>query len=341
MNARTNIYGTNAETYAAAGLSVFPVDTPRKRPAVRGWQKATPQLARKWASVDKLSAAEGIGVVMGKPNGLTEVDVDVEGEAWLKAAVERFGQTPIIIRTASGKHKLWYRHSGERRIIRLEGQPIDILGKGFTIAPPSWHEDFSTSYSFQTGSLTDLVRLPTLRPGAFEVGFQHLPEAVSEGQRNNNLWRFCMKQARHCDDVEALLDVAISWNSAFPNPLSQREVERCARSAWRYEVAGLNFLGLQKPKITERDKIMDALLDQPDAYTFLHFLKRWHGNRQAFAIAPTAMSRAGSPPWSRHRIAKARDVLLERGHIEQLSAPDASKRQSGRYKLLVTSVKVV
>jgi len=77
---------------------------------------------------------------------------------------------------------------------------------------------------------------------------------------------------------------------------------------------------------------MDDLLDQPEAFTLLQMFQRWHSNRQSFAIAPTAMSAAGSPPWPRRRIENARDVLLQRGFVEELAAPIRG-RKSGLYRL--------
>lgn len=333
MSAPARIYAQHAGTYAAAGLPVFPVDTRKKRPALKGWQKATPQRARIWASVENLGNADGLGLVMGKPSNVTEIDVDGVGEAWLAVALERFGETAITIRTASGKAKLWYRHNGEGRHIRpLGDQPIDVLGSGFTIAPPSWREDLAASYVFHTGGLEMLDCLPCIKSTALDTGFRRAAEGVRKGQRNDNLWRYCMVQARHCDDVEALIDVARTWASAFADPLSLAEIERCARSAWRYETTGRNFIGLRKPQITEWDKIMDALIDQPEAYALYQMFLRWHGNRPFFAIAPRAMSEAGSPPWSRHKIANARDVLLERGFIEELVKPHRG-RNPGQYRL--------
>ncbi|MEY8838860.1 hypothetical protein AB9K41_07490, partial [Cribrihabitans sp. XS_ASV171] len=81
------------------------------------------------------------------------------------------------------------------------------------------------------------------------------------------------------------------------------------------------------------DRMMDALLDEPDAFVLLQYFQRWHSNRPFFAIAPRAMSEAKSPPWSRQRIAKARDVLLVRGFLEELTAPDKQRRKTGFYKL--------
>ncbi|MCV2871589.1 bifunctional DNA primase/polymerase [Defluviimonas sp. WL0050] len=334
MTPGLGIFREHATAYADAGLPAFPVNTRAKRPAVKGWRQATTVRTRAWSTIEKLGAADGLGIVMGKPSRITEIDIDGVGEAWLALAVARFGETPITIRTASGKAKLWFRHDGERRHIRpFSGQPIDILGDGFTIAPPSWREDLGAAYAFLTGGICDVDRLPMIRRGALDAAFSQLPEAVTLGGRNTSLWRQCMVQARFCDDVEALLDVAATWASAFPEPLPTAEIERCARSAWSYQIAGRNFVGLAKPQLTEGDRIMDALIDRPEAFTLYQMLVRWHSGRQSFAIAPRAMSEAGSPPWSRHRIESARDVLLERGFLEELAEPSRIRRKAGLYRL--------
>lgn len=327
------VYAQHAQAYADAGLPVFPVNTRDKRPAVKGWQSASPRRARGWASKARLGESDGLGIVMGKPSGITEIDVDAVGDAWVSAALERFGDTPVVIHTASGKAKLWYRHNGEGRRVRpFNGQPIDVLGDGFTIAPPSWREDLSASYAFATGGLDDLQRLPMIRSGALDGSFVRAAQGVQQGERNASLWRYCMGQARSCDDVEALIDVALTWASAFPDPLSRSEAEQCARSAWQYESTGRNYLGLKKPQLNAQDKLMDDLIDQPDAFMLHMMFTRWHSHRPSFVIAPRAMSRAGNPPWHYTRIERARDVLLERGKIEQIVAP-AQGKHPGQYRL--------
>lgn len=324
------IFAQHAGAYAAAGLPCFPVDSRSKRPAIRGWQKATPARARAWASSPRLGAADGLGVLMGKPSGLVEVDVDGAGEAWLAAAIERFGETPITIRTAAGKWKAWFRHNGEGRRIRpFADMPIDVLGAGFTIAPPSWREDLGAAYAFRTGGLDALDRLPRINPAALDTGFR--AEGVRQGERNASLWRWAMTQARHCDDVAALIDAAATWASAMPDPLSAAEIERCARSAWKYESEGRNIVGLKRPQLNEDARTMDALIDQPEAYALFLLLERWHGHRKSFAIAPRAMSAAKNPPWHRSRIERARDVLLQRGFIVELAEP--RRKRTGLYRL--------
>lgn len=78
---------------------------------------------------------------------------------------------------------------------------------------------------------------------------------------------------------------------------------------------------------------MDELQDAPDAYFLLSVYRRYHENRAEFGIGPTAMSRAGNPPRQRSRNERARDVLLQRGFIAEVTAPDGRRRMAGRYRL--------
>ena len=62
------------------------------------------------------------GFMCGPASNLTIGDVDAPGEVALYAALEMWGDTPAIIRTASGKHHLYYRHNGEGRHVRFLGR---------------------------------------------------------------------------------------------------------------------------------------------------------------------------------------------------------------------------
>ena len=157
--------------------------------------------------------------------------------------------------------------------------------------------------------------------------------AVREGERNGTLWRWCMVQARYCDDVHALIDAAQTWAAGMPVPLDLREIERTARSAWRYELKGQNFVGLRRPQITLRDKAVDDLIDEPAAFSLLQIFQRYHSRKSVFRISPTAMAQQKNPPWHRSRIEHARDVLVERGYLTVVRAPDPLRRLAGVYQL--------
>lgn len=323
------IYGRHAADYIAAGLPCFPVDARAKRPAVRNWKSTTVRASRAWAH--KFPDADGLGVLMGPLSRLTEVDVDMVGDAALGMALEYFGESPVTIRTASGKSKIWYRHDGEgRRIKPIPGLDVDILGSGFSIAPPSWRDDLGAGYRFLTGGLADLDRLPLIRSGA-RWGAQPVPEAVLAGTRNNTLWRWAMTHARFFDDVEALIDAALTWARAMPDPLTPDEVERAARSAWRYEVTGRNLVGRTRPSVTPDDLARERLKGEPGAFFMWHELKAFHSNRDNFAIAPEAWAPSLGMSWK--AVARGRDVLLARGLIEEVVAPSRGKHRAGRYRL--------
>jgi hypothetical protein len=121
--------------YAVRGIATFPVG-PDKKPMVRHYGKFG--LAGSAQIACKLGAAKAFGFACGKPSGVTVLDVDSKDERILADAISRHGQTPIVIRTGSANYQAWYRHAGERRLIRPRPNvPIDILGAGFVVAPPS------------------------------------------------------------------------------------------------------------------------------------------------------------------------------------------------------------
>jgi hypothetical protein len=45
----------------------------------------------------------------------TVVDIDSAADAQLQHAIDIYGDSPVIVRTASGKAHVYYRHGGERR----------------------------------------------------------------------------------------------------------------------------------------------------------------------------------------------------------------------------------
>src|SRR3546814_18346067 len=68
----------------------------------------------------------------------------------------------------------------------LKAVPVDILGGGYVVAPPS-HGGVS-AYQFQTGSLDDLPSLPRLKRDVAESDRPATPvELVKIGKRNDSL----------------------------------------------------------------------------------------------------------------------------------------------------------
>ena len=166
--ASNGAFGRWQPEYAKKGIATFPVNFVQKPdgkvnkvPAVRNYQrfglKASKDIAERFAD------APGIGFVAGPRSKLTVLDIDIADERVLADFLDRHGQTPIIARTASGKFHAWYRFNGEGRHVRAWGRdlPIDLLGGGVIVAPPSAFND--NAYTFIAGSLDDIDRLPAMR----------------------------------------------------------------------------------------------------------------------------------------------------------------------------------
>jgi hypothetical protein len=297
--------------YAEHGVATFPVAA-NKRPAVKHWQRIGLRGSQQLAI--KFDSADAFGVVMGQRNRISVLDVDSNDERLLADAMSRHGQTPFVVRTGGGNFQAWYRHNGEPRKVRaFPGLPIDVLGGGFVVAPPSMGS--KARYEIVSGSLDDLERLPMLK--GLE-GLRARPEPAPghhrDEARNNSLWRHCMAAAPGCDDLDQLIDVARTFNECFKPPLeTDAEVVKTAKSAWGYEARGQNWLGRGGYMVAVDHRLVDKLMDdRPDALLLLVKLRRHHWGRD-FCIA-NAMAKSFG--WKPARLAAARRRLLALGEIE-------------------------
>jgi Bifunctional DNA primase/polymerase, N-terminal len=154
----------------------------------------------------------------GRRSRITVLDIDSMDEKIAADAIGRHGQPAVVVRTASGKCHLLYRYNGERRRIRpWPDRPIDILGdNGFAIGAPS--ELAKGQYQIVHGCLDDLDRLvpmvgiePPETPVIVEAKSDAQP-TIPHGRRNNELWRYCMRQAHLCADRVELVDMARAYN---------------------------------------------------------------------------------------------------------------------------------
>jgi hypothetical protein len=134
--------GTFAEwqpRYADHGIATFPVviDGSGKRPAVKGYLKVGSNLSRELAL--RFAANDAFGFVLGCRHRITVLDIDTPDERVLSAALAKHGASPFVVRSGSGNGQAWYRHGGEGRHVRPWGRepPIDVLGGGYVVAPPS------------------------------------------------------------------------------------------------------------------------------------------------------------------------------------------------------------
>lgn len=314
--------------YAEAGIATFPVRD--KKPAVKGYLKAGLMASEQFRG--KFPGDDAFGFAC-RPNRITVLDVDAPDERLLRDAMDEFGPTPIIVRSGSGNFQAWYRHGGERRAVRPDpARPIDILGDGFVVAPPS--RGAKGAYQLIEGSLDDLADLPVMRGRAAPVAAQDAAkpadDLIGKGQRNVALWRACMTEARNSRTIEDLMTFASSFNrSGMIEPLPDAEVLGIVASAWTKTQAGQNWFGAGQRVVLTFDDI-DRFVQDPDAFALLAYLRRNHINR-TFVVANAMADHMPGEPWALRRFKKARRKLEQWGEIEMLT-PANSWNGPARYQ---------
>jgi hypothetical protein len=179
--------------YAAHRIATFPVRQDKK-PAIKRYSsvglRGSGQLALKF-NVDAFA------FMCGARNRVTVLDIDSTDERLLANGIAKHGRTPLVVRTASRKFHAYYQHNGERRSIRpWRDVPIDLLGGGLVVAPPSVTP--AGRYEIIQGSLDDLDRLPVIydlpdelyadwhqptAPDAKPIAEPSAKRVVPEGQR--------------------------------------------------------------------------------------------------------------------------------------------------------------
>jgi hypothetical protein len=296
-------FAQHQQEYAAHRIATFPVRIidGDKKPAVGNYMRVglpgSAQLARRFAD------AAAFGFALGARSKITVLDCDSSDERILADAMSRHGSTPLVVRSGSGNFQGWYRHGGERRHIRPDpARPIDVLGGGFVVAPPS--RGGKAPYKIIAGSLDDLECLPSLQNfRAALVDADIEGEAIGVGRRNKALWQHCMRHARHCDDFVALADVANTFASQCDQPLSGDEILRTARSAWGYTQRGENWIGSRHLQFDSATFPPSDLSSDPYLFTLLSWLRDHDAPGRVLLIADGLAKILG---WSEHQLRETR-----------------------------------
>jgi hypothetical protein len=197
------------------------------------------------------------------------------------------------------------------------------LGGGFVVAPPSLGT--RGEYTILNGTLADLEKLPALQgldnietaPRPLNIGDARLVK-IPEGNRNASLWRYCMRQAHCCDDFDALLDVARTFNErAFFESLEGREVVKVVDSVWRCTTEGMNRFGQTGSwsPTAEANRLVPAY---PDAFLLLTYLRANNRPKREIWVA-NGLSEILQ--WPIKRLSRARRHLITLGYLELIRRP--------------------
>ncbi len=282
------------------------------------------------------------------------VDIDSTADAELQHAIDTYGDSPVIVRTASGKAHLYYRHAGERRRIRPDkGHNIDILGEGgLAVAPPS-QRPAGGSYWFERGGLGEFRRLPTIKSGAMaqlkQPAAQGVPqerksvsgtgEVVAQiGQRNNTMFRLACALAQTAEGRAALRAQVQAANAEQSSPLPDDELQRAVGSAWRYRQEGRLMLPGCPSTILMPDATAELLLaaGETDVLALLIMALRAHGWQpgKVFALSPAAMERERViGPWDKRRYRNAIRRSIELGLMVETYRGGRGPKDPSQYRL--------
>jgi hypothetical protein len=208
--------------YAAHGVATFPVEiTPeRKRPMVNHFDRIGVRYSGQLAL--KFPASDSFAFSAGRRNGLTVIDLDTRDERTVADALAEYGPTPFMVRTPRKGFHLYYRHNNEPRRVR-HGDCLDMLGGGMVIAPPSTAP--AGRYEIIQGGLDDLDRLPVARVDKVESieARRHTNDRIPHGKRDDTLFRRLLREVRHVDDFDTLLDIARTLNMDCDPPLTDTQ----------------------------------------------------------------------------------------------------------------------
>jgi bifunctional DNA primase/polymerase-like protein len=303
------------------GIPTFPCSiTDRKRPLVRNYGRmglpASHQLLIKGLDCDALAC------MAGPCNRLTILDIDAhgeKGERLLADAQCAYGRSEFIVRAGSGGFRAYYRHGGEPRRVRPDArQPIDLLGGGMVVLPPSYGA--LRRYEILHGHIDDLAALtPLRRAKAIDRVLRVGPDLglVIDGARGNQLWRHCMRAAHDCDGLDTLIDVARTRSREMLAPIEDdRRIVDIAMSAWRYTVEGKNLFGRSRAtRLSLSQTSVDALVRDPALFALIGWLKVANGPDAQFLVANGLATRFG---WSVNQLRIARRKAVETGWIVKI-----------------------
>lgn len=301
-----------AVNFYEMGMSVLPANG--KIPAIRRWKPYQKKIVseRTLENWCERKPQCNLAIVTGALSGITVLDSD-DPNISTGDLMKQYGYTPLVVKTPSGGHHLYYRHNGERNATRVGGRRIDIRGEGgYVIAPPSRSAETGQQYRFVVGSEWDLKSLPEMA---------HTTDIVAahgiEGTRNIGLFKHLINVALQVESDEQLLEMAFMYNEAVNTPpLPEVEVTRAVNSVWKYKIKKSIFTGGNQYLIYHGETHCSLWSTYPDAACLRIYLQAHHAQGCApFAVSPKAIGGAFNIGW--RKIKKAVDVLTQQKILRQ------------------------
>ena len=332
MNVTTNSTEQPLGAFASHAVDLFdrelaPIPTGGdngKRPMIKGYTKRSLAPDTLYAMADDPRYHDSnIAVVCGQSN-LNVVDVD--DPELLKPMLKRFGKTPIIGQTAGrGGFHLFYkavRGVGPQDFRISEAIEVEIKAEGnILMFPPSVHPKTRREWKFVEGNLSDLNKLPKFKIEAAvpRINNKSERERIEKGFRNEWLFKQCLREASYCDDFDGLIDVARTRADELMTVcLTDNEIVSCAKSAWKYQTEGKNWVEKEARYIATRSEwreFMEFSGKGSDVFALYTLLVIEHaarvGRGETFRLVTRSMEKAQTiPHWTAKRYTAAINNLL-------------------------------
>lgn len=341
-------FGDWAEKAHDSGFS--PVPLQGKKPMLRNWNSRPLGLRaiRNLIARDPTVASANLGLRTGK---LVAIDIDVDDPVMsarvAATAAGVLGLTQFIRIGRTPRRMLFYR-TEEATPSRKIGK-VEILGTGKVAVVLGVHPDTSRPYEWPDECLLDftfsdvplvsradlawfarwLEAMQQERPphktndaldSAVRAAIAGLGRrlgrrrgSVTEGERNETLFRDLKNRASKSRSQQALLDEARRINEDFQPPLPDREVVTVTASVWKYRQEGrLIVAGQQSIVLPVGKEAVIAMSVCADAVYLLALLKATRTNKHFTIPQKATAKRIG---WGSNRLKKAIDALITAGWI--------------------------
>lgn len=232
--------------YCSIGFKIFPVliylDKDRKvvkQPAIKDWQT----LASSDIEVCKTlftGKFDGIGVVTGRPSGITVIDLDVKnGNNGMESLEMRGIELPITweqMTPSGGRHRFFaYNEAVATSVGTLAGVDIRNDGGFIVLAPTAFPDgkeyDWLASQAPWEWTLAEIPQTfvhltQTDKKKPFEI-----PEMIRIGERNDVLYRMaCSMRAKGHSEAEILASLTVANAQRCQEPLPSNELEALVKS---------------------------------------------------------------------------------------------------------------
>jgi hypothetical protein len=350
--------GITAETYTRFGIPIIPLGQD-KNPLIGGFKVNKLSVRHSRAYMARFPDAEAFGVPDGRLSGLVRLDIDEPGDAIVTKVIERAGDTPFKVRTASRKMHLIFRANGERRLTARpisgkkppsNAQPwgdlcVDLCGQGgYSVSPPS-RCNGGTYELLGDVPLEDLLanrhRLPTIqgldaraylpaaKPAPLEVDQVYAHEDLRQIGPGNRDALFYREVARICQRVylaggtkdHAFVEAMVR-HAELPVPHEDAEewVQDKINYWWRKTEAGENRFGTgHRPRV--RGWRQELAGSDPALHGFLSWLEEENGPDSEFKIANGLVGTHLTGWWSHDRLRDVRQRALAGEWIEMIAKP--------------------